>query len=101
MKKIVDEFYNCKTFQGRLAFLEFYEQCAGHFSRQFFKNYNLNEMGLKLGEDKVTEIKKKFLENAANFKKIMSEDRELGVKLDGVISKSVKDKNKYVAQVYN
>ena len=99
MKKIMDEFYYSKTFQGRLAFLEFYEQCSEHFSRQFFKTYNLNETGLKLGEDKVTEIKKKFLENAVNFKKMIGEDRELGAKLEGVISKSIKDKNKYVAQV--
>lgn len=99
MKKIADEFYDSKTFQGRLVFLEFYEQCAENFSKQFFKTYNLNEIGIKLGEDKVTEIKKKFLENAVNFKKMIGEDRELRTKLDGAINKNIKDKNRYVAQV--
>lgn len=100
MKKVIDEFSKATTYQGRLAFLEFYEVCVGAFSRQFFKTYNLNELGLVLGEDKVTEIKKKFLENAVIFKKMLGEeDKSSGARLNDIISKNIKNGNKYISQV--
>lgn len=100
MKKIISIFFGSVAFQGRLAFLEFYEQSTRHFSRQFFKTYNLNEAVAILALDKVVEIRKKFLENAIIFRKmIFNEDQILLGQLEEGIKKNVLDKNKFISQV--
>lgn len=100
IKKLATDFQESTTFQNRLVFLEFYEQAAEHFSRQFFKTHGLHEKSLALACDKVAEVKKKFLENAIVFKRmLLHEDKAVSIQLDEAISKNSKDKNKFIAQL--
>ncbi|RZJ99424.1 MAG: hypothetical protein EOO43_26305, partial [Flavobacterium sp.] len=71
MKRLISQFSEANNYQSRIAFLQVYEQFTQNFSRQFFKNYNLNEAVLLLASDKVYEVRKKFVENALNVRKML------------------------------
>jgi len=100
MKKTIDLFSTSASFQGRLAFLEFYEACAENFSRQFFKAYNLNELALNLAQDKVVEVRKKFLQNAVVLRKMIeNEDKGFLTRFESTLLKNITDQNKTVSIV--
>jgi len=100
MKKTIELFSTSTAYQGRLAFLEFYEACAENFSRQFFKTYNLNDIALGLAHDKVVEIRKKVLQNAVILRKMMeNEDKAFFMRLEAALLKNVTDQNKTISLV--
>ena len=100
IKKFTTEFAAGTTFRSRLVFLEFYEQCSEHFSKNFFKMHNLNDAVLNLALDSVYDVKKKFLESVVSIRKMLDDgDKALLSRFDQVISKNVADKNKSISQV--
>jgi len=99
MKRLVSQFSEGKTYQCRIAFLQVYEQFSQNFSRQFFKNYNLKEAVLGLASDKVFEVRKKFVENALNVRKMLEADDKASLaKLESALLKNVTDKNKVISE---
>jgi len=100
MKTIIQTFHAAPNFQNRIVFIEIYNKMAERFSRKFFKAHNLNELVIKLGDDKVPIIRKKVFENVVTIRRMLNQnDTVLIVKLDDTLNRARLDKNKTVSEV--
>ena len=100
MKTIIQTFHAASNFQNRIVFIEVYNKMAENFSRKFFKAHNLNELVIKLGDDKVPIVRKKVFENVVTIRRMLNQnDTVLIVKLDDTLNRARLDKNKTVSEV--
>jgi hypothetical protein len=100
MKKLQQEFQASTNYLKRLTFLELYERLARKFSRTFFKTYNLNDLALALGNDKLICVKKKFVSIGILLRTmVFDEDSQMITKVEEGINKVCFVKDKEVARV--
>ena len=100
MKIVTQTFYGGLHYKDRIAYIDLYARFADNFSRKFFKAYSLNEMAVKLADDKVRDVRKKVFENSVVIRKMLSSsENSLVAKLEDACSRSKVDKNKRLAEV--
>jgi len=100
MKTIIQNFYHAQNYQNRIVFVEFYNKMAEKFSRRFFKTHNLNELMIKLGDDKVPVVRKKVFESVVTIRRMLNQNDTVHiVKLDDTLNRARLDKNKTVSEV--
>ncbi len=71
---MVDEFAHSQSCYWRTTFLEFCSVAAEAYSRAFFNDYGLYDSFLEIAQDKVIDVKLKFLEAAPIVRKVLSFD---------------------------
>lgn len=100
MKIVTQTFYGGLHAKDRIAFVELYAKLADNFSRKFFKTFNLNEMVVKLADDKVPDVRRKVFEHCVVIRKMLSpNETSLVAKLEDGCTRSKVDKNKRLAEV--
>lgn len=100
MHSVVQSLTIGSNHQQRITFLEIYEKLAENFSRRFFKTHCLNEPAMKMGEDKVPEVRKKFLEKCVAIRRMLNQNEALLiVRLEDHAAKNRMDKNPRIANV--
>ena len=100
MHNVVQSLTVASNHQQRITFLEIYEKLAENFSRRFFKTHGLNDPAMKMGEDKVPEVRKKFLEKCVTIRKMLNQNEALLiVRLEDHAAKNRMDKNPRIANV--
>lgn len=101
MKLIVQTFFSSSSYQNRMIYLEIYDKLAENYSKKFFRIHNLNEAAVKLGEDKVPDVRKALFEKCVTVRRMLnSNETALVTRLDEAVNKNKNDPNKRVAKVY-
>jgi len=100
VKTLIQTFQTSTNYQFRIIFVEIYGQLAENFSRRFIKSFSMNEMAVKLMDDKVPDVRKRAFENGVLVRKMLNQNEtSLIVKLDDALNRGRLDSNKYASEI--
>jgi len=100
VKTLIQTFQASANYHFRIIFVEIYANLAENFSRRFIKSFGLNELAVKLMDDKVPDVRKRAYEIGVLVRKMLNQNEtSLIVKLDDALNRGRLDSNKYVSEV--